>query len=339
MRPSEVLHHQAALIDYVQNPNYRDYLKGYLVSNARIDPVHRSESLWADQTSNLCSLITNGLRVAEAYHVQADMMPLIKFASLDLDEDDVLTHDALPTEHGFMVFDDPIITRDVNDKQMTFAAMQWAHASYDGKAGVWIYFYSDIHDQRDWVTQELVSSDHPNQREFFLSLGRHHLSYLTFIQYGHPVGPTNVPTPADYQSIYDDLALAESTQNSHRDIVAIFRLLGQVLVEVKEAPVERPARRMAAKARIPQQVQTVKLRRKEVKYLNRPETDEDGAKIDWQHQWLVRGHWAWRHCGATHSLAEEYDGGHRARIYIAPYWKGPTGAPLVVTNKIFDLAR
>jgi hypothetical protein len=125
--------------------------------------------------------------------------------------------------------------------------------------------------------------------------------------------------------------------NDDRVIVALFRLLGQVLVDVKDAPIERAAARRAKRMNLPARVQTIALRRKETRYLNPSETG--AAPVEWQHSWVVRGHWAWRACGPEHPLAEPYEKGHHARIYVAPYVKGPESAPLRISEKVWDLSR
>lgn len=340
MRPSEVLDHQAALIDHLGSADYVRYLGQFLWSIGRGDPKARSREEWQAQAPFYAKTMQNSLRVAEAYHVQAEMMPVLRAAAAELEGTDYLIHDRLPSEHGFLVFDTPWLTKDVTGKTVAYSAVQWAHASFDGvpgsHPGIWVYYYTDINDPHDEITKTLFAGA---SRDEIFQLGRYHMAHSQFLAYEQRVGPAEIMTPEDYQTLfgYDQDQVVAKTPNDARLMVALFRLLGQVLVEVKDAPIERAASRRARRANLPQRVQTVKLRRKETKYLN--EGEHEPAHVEWQHSWLVRGHWAWRHCGSNHPLAEEYEKGFRARIYIAPFVKGPQDKPLLITEKVFDLAQ
>jgi len=50
-------------------------------------------------------------------------------------------------------------------------------------------------------------------------------------------------------------------------------------------------------------------------------SDTDHAGRDWHHQWVVRGHWRQQRCGP--------EGRDRRPTWVAPYVKGPEGAPLL----------
>lgn len=62
-------------------------------------------------------------------------------------------------------------------------------------------------------------------------------------------------------------------------------------------------------------IRTVALRRREASAAQKA----THGGVDWQHQWLVRGHWRNQFYPATDTHAPKY---------IAPYVKGPDGAPL-----------
>jgi hypothetical protein len=53
--------------------------------------------------------------------------------------------------------------------------------------------------------------------------------------------------------------------------------------------------------------------------------------VEWSKRWVVRGHWRWQSYGPGRT--------ERRRIWISPFIKGPDGAPLVVSEKVYDLRR
>jgi hypothetical protein len=57
---------------------------------------------------------------------------------------------------------------------------------------------------------------------------------------------------------------------------------------------------------------------------------EGESQIEWQHRWLVRGHWRKQWLPSVH--------GHRQQ-WIAPYVKGPEDKPLVIKPRVFDFRR
>lgn len=332
MRPPEVLDHQAALLDYLGSAYYRGFMHRFvddMIRKGKIDPRTNGAAL-ADQ-------FAASLRIAQAVHVQRDMMPLVRAAALDLDDADHLVHSRVPAEHGFLMFDDPWLAPDVWGEQTVTAAIQWWHGTTRDQgrptAGIWIVQYTDLTDERDAANQRLLEE---YGHEVLNQLGRLHVNHLWFLPYKQPVGPMERPSHAEYaQFATDGLALAATYPNFARLIVALFRLLTQVIVDVSDAPIDRATARRVQRKNLPVRVQTVKLRRKE-----KPATEPHGeGHVEWQHSWVVRGHWAWRKCNADHPLAEPYEKGWHARVYIAPYFKGPDDKPLQVSEKVWGLAQ
>lgn len=60
-------------------------------------------------------------------------------------------------------------------------------------------------------------------------------------------------------------------------------------------------------------------------------TGGDGDGLAWTHQWVVSGHWRWQPCGPGRS--------ERRLTWIAPYVKGPDGAPLLQVEQVAKLVR
>lgn len=328
-----MLDFRASLLDYLDSRVYHDYLGNFLVDMARKDLIQGSMT-----GANMCSLIASSLRMSEAFHVHPDMMPLIRAAAADLEDDDWIDHSRLPAEHGFLMFGEPWLTRDVWGLQMAFAAIHWRHGSANiggvPTPGVWLTYFTDTNIEEDESTQRLMGElGHTTMN----SIGRLHVNHIGFLAYREPVGPSTVMTDEAYAKFALDGDLAGPAPNPNRLVVALFRLLNQVIVETSEVPVDRPTVRRMTRKNLPVRVQTIKLRRK-TKARDGEETVGEGH-VEWSHSWAVRGHWAWRKCGPHHVLAEEYEKGYRARIYIAPYIKGPEDKPILLTEKVWGLAR
>jgi len=94
---------------------------------------------------------------------------------------------------------------------------------------------------------------------------------------------------------------------------AFWRISTQPLATVARPPLDRPARRRAARARIVHDTRVVMLRR------TQPLTEPADGEAKWHYRvrFIVRGHW--RRLTDTH--------GRPYRIWINAYIKGPDGAP------------
>lgn len=336
MRPPEVLDHQAALIDYLDSHWYHTYLERFTA-----DMVKKRQLLMGTMTGQgLCEVLQTALRVSQAFHVQAEMMPLLRAAASDLEDDDHIIHSRLPAENGFLVFEEPWRVTDIWGTQMSISALQWRHgAAFIGSEkatapGIWLTFFADIHDENDEITQELIAEQGWDR---IRQLGRYQVSHLEWLGYGAPVGPTEMVTDEQYAKFATDgSSVPGAAPNTKRMVVGLFRLLNQVIVETADAPVDRGTLRRMTRKNMPTRVQTIKLRRKQ--RINPTETHGE-SHVDWQHQWPVRGHWAWRKCRADHPSAEPYEKGYHTRVYVAPYWKGPEDRPILLTEKVWGLAQ
>lgn len=120
-----------------------------------------------------------------------------------------------------------------------------------------------------------------------------------------------------------------SMEEDRRWLAALWLLASQVNVSdrVTENP-DRAARRRSLRAKTDPRVTVVKLRR-----LRESSDHEPGAGTgrDWQHRWIVGGHWRNQPFGPGRSL--------RRPVWIAPYVKGPEGKPLVARPKVKALVR
>lgn len=110
-----------------------------------------------------------------------------------------------------------------------------------------------------------------------------------------------------------------------RLVFAAFQLAAQTnLAETEKQTTPRPERRRTERAGLPpRDVRIVRLRRAVA--ADRDAEQGTAAGRDWQHRWVVRGHWR------NHWYPKLAD--HRPK-WIAPYLKGPDGAPLLGGDKV-----
>jgi hypothetical protein len=106
-------------------------------------------------------------------------------------------------------------------------------------------------------------------------------------------------------------------------VQVLWSLMRQFVPARKRA--ERHARRRAARGGIRHSdVTVIRLRRESARYRR------ESAPVDWDHRWIVRGHWR----NQWHPSLKS----HRQK-YIAPYVKGPDDRPLIVTEKAVEFLR
>ncbi len=152
------------------------------------------------------------------------------------------------------------------------------------------------------------------------------------------VGPPSRENRADYVKWALDPendVLAEKSENLDRTILALLMLLGQTITVSTRHDLRPSNPKRAQKMRVPGQVTIITLR-----HASSLERKEGESHVEWQHRWLVRGHWRSQSCGSDYPLAQEISPGvYRARIYITPFIKGPEDRPFHAARKINALIR
>lgn len=108
-------------------------------------------------------------------------------------------------------------------------------------------------------------------------------------------------------------------------IQALWLLIDQTITVIHDEHIDRPAKRRAIRKGLPPKVSTITLRRTQGTH------DKTDALVEWQHRWIVRGHWRKQACG--HNRQE------RKRIWINPFMKGPDDKPLIQSEKLYNLRR
>lgn len=361
---TEVLDHRSAIVDKLQTRPLIMAL-GEVYMNPGDDQYEAGRMVAEEMRLSLLA--------SEAFHVQREMVTLLRFAAADLDASDCLHHEMLPAEHGFLIFDEqvnpvPDVCFDEDGipyvegaDESPINAIMWSLKSrtimhpHDARRdqlvpGIWVTVFNDIrHPESALVTS--FAHRHEVLRLMEEAQGRFRPSDRFHVAFGEPVGENDI-TLEQYYAMIDDPDSnvldtpedgAVATTNRFRIIVALFRLLNQtVLVETTQPPIDRSTRRRTERKDMTPAVTAVALRRR--KKPTGTETEDPDAeaatrKVEWKHQWLVRGFWQWRHCGPAHPAAEEYEKGYHAKVYIAPYWKGPNDKPIHISDKVYNLIR
>lgn len=105
----------------------------------------------------------------------------------------------------------------------------------------------------------------------------------------------------------------------------LWLLAKQPLAREESVLADRTARRQAAREgrREPPPVRVIQLRRP----AGSGHGGGGGGHTEWHHQWIVRGHWRNQAYGTDRKL--------RRPVWIAPFVKGPEGAPMIGGEKVY----
>lgn len=128
------------------------------------------------------------------------------------------------------------------------------------------------------------------------------------------------PLPIPMTKSYSDSILED-----RRMISALWTLLNTAsIATVQSTPASRPVRRRAERRLpgVPSHTRVVTLRR----VRPRGESEHDGRKVNWSHQWIVSAHMRNQPCGPGNK--------QRRLTFIAPFVKGPSDKPLIVKETV-----
>jgi hypothetical protein len=152
--------------------------------------------------------------------------------------------------------------------------------------------------------------------------------------YRGPDGPGTIkadnvcPMMMSAFGLYDFGRSADDTNSTEIGLAmqALWALMREFVPSRERVP--RATRRRAIRADFPEpnDVTVIRLRRQSPHYHH----DGESTPIEWDHRWIVRGHWRNQWHPSTHT--------HRQR-FIAPYVKGPEDKPLRVTPKAVEFLR
>jgi hypothetical protein len=243
--------------------------------------------------------IVAGLEQAELYYVSQDFTDLAMSSGADL-ADMSITVEELPAPHGLVMWATPVMTSDARHTRAVDEA-QVVAASWTTipGLGVWINWYVR--------TDQL----YPGELQMREAIGLL-LPWANGI--GLPFGenPAGVDTTAVFPGHTDGLS-------GFRTLLATWFLILQPGVAETEIQVSRDKQlvKRAARAGLPPpEVRVVDLR-----HSRRPAPAAAGIGRQVTVRFPVRGHWRRQAYGKGRAL--------RRNMYIAPFMKGPEGAPLV----------
>jgi hypothetical protein len=356
MRAAEVLDHKADLMARLDNPVLRRAWRYQVAEDIR-SPRSAIQEAIPDEGTALSQggAVIEALRLmlprTEAFHVNQEMCTLVQYAASQLDELDRIDRTVMPTRAGIVRFDGGIPFYDVRGRKMLVSWAIWSpvmvqYARPRGDTGepfeaTVVYLFNDHRAEPDaiydLIAEESAKDGYSPDDVAGLErlLGRWGFIGANTLYDQMRLGPAQMTTSETHAAqILAEGDTPHAYTNPVRLLHALWLLLGQTVADLSDAPVDRARRKRAGRAGIPDRVTVVQLRRTESK------RSEGESLVEWSHRWVVRGHWAWYHVGPDHPLAQEVEPGRfMARIWRAPFVKGPAGKPLVVTEKVYALHR
>jgi hypothetical protein len=272
-------------------------------------------------------------QAAYAYRVSPDMSKLVAYAAEKLGDDETVDLELAPTQCGLVRFDSPLEILELRGRTMLAHWALWGPGpSIRGRATYYVHFFNDILTEPDEVVREMASAvDDINPGVSLQALQRlrgrwDYIGAETLVA-GDRLGPWRRDVDPATRALFAEAGVSVTQPTNNRAfIVALWSMLNQTITDVSEGEVKRAKRDQIRKARIPGRVTVIQLRRLEGVSRGAGET-----QVEWQHRWMVRGHWRNQAFGTGRS--------ERRRIWIHPFWKGDPNAPVTQTEKVYDLSR
>jgi hypothetical protein len=269
----------------------------------------------------------------EAYVLAPAMTAIVAAAAEALDlTGDLLTADAAPTDGGVLFLPEPIYHRNLSGQVSGIAAITWATiASPSGRSWL-ICGWANRDDTEDPHATRIHG--YAQQDPTLLSrLGPYMLTNLDVLPIAAPVPAVRQPDidepDRDWETAPDGrYVIADATARTTvcaAIAYAFWRIQAQPISVAAPAPLDRPARRRAARASIVHNTRVVMLRRTSTL----TESDDGHARWHYRVRFVVRGHWR--------RLIDRH--GQAYRIWIHAHIKGPDGAPLLHGERVAVLAR
>lgn len=248
--------------------------------------------------------VPNLLYNAEPIWVEPDMMTLWEAASDGFVVEPIHPSDFV-TDVGFVYLPRPHLITDKTGERVSIRAIGWMpiHGKQDNARAVQLVLFHQIGD-----------TDHYSETEDWLVTEREiPPKSLLCVHY----------QPWLYEDDYE--GMSGSATNVLRDVQCLLRLMQQTITTKERGRASKPFRRRWQRADVPERnVVVVRLRRPKTK----PHEDSEAKHIEWDHRWMVKGHWRWQPYPTE---------GIQRQIFISPYVKGPEDKPLRVSNKrVFD---
>jgi hypothetical protein len=330
MTPEKLLDLQADLLYFCQQPMFQKINAGVVGASASGSKGRSSATTKED---SVASALTRSMpifvRASYAYRVTADMCSVLEYAASQLDETDTFDRNLAPTGCGFVRFEKALPIHDARGKLMLAHWMLWGPTYSDtGRAGMAICWFNDMLDEPDEIGRELFAKTRGDVplRNILAAMGRWGFIGVDIMTQDSPLGGelSELSTEESLRILTEGDTPYPHT-NTKRYTHALWLLLGQTITHSAEEYVSKTGMKRAKIVGIPGRVTLVTLRRVSVP------RKEGETLVEWSHRWIVRSHWRWQRCGP--GLQE------KRRVWIAPHIKGPEDKPLIVTEKVYNLAR
>lgn len=309
------------------------YLRAIAYGKQHIRPAGPAQQV----AQQLAGMEAERLREGDLWYLDEDLCALLAAAHPSMPPFAPQPHD-LPSKTGFAVFAEPIalyssgesrVDELVDDlgsddtraaaeqlyqQDVRIIAVSWgpyrAGSANWRVGGVWMSFYSPSN-----VAAVLNEEELRRVRAFMPPL-------TVDNEYAGAWRPDG--EPADTYLLHGGDG-QNGTAGWARLVFAAFQLAAQQnLAESEQLTTPRPERRRTQRAGLPpRDVRVIRLRRAVT--AARDAEQQTGSGRDWQHRWVVRGHWR------NHWYPKMQD--HRPK-WIAPYLKGPDGLPLIGGDKV-----
>lgn len=326
------------LVRFCSIPNFIGTILGrHVLSGGDVDlPLPEAEMARGDYKGMVRTYerrLTNLARDATLFHATAEMTAVADAARQTMPGYRLHPED-LPAERGLIVFDIPIGQFDVEgDPELMSAydrerlerlgtdrippasciAVLWGPAvTQDRRPGVLVVTWADNSELADFQEREGASPEAIAMMRSFGVLSYHDETVLPFgDMYDEESGPDR---PVRNEAL--------------GTLLATWLLMGQPIVSAEAEPLPRQQRRALQRAGKPiPPVHVVRLRMP-----RRPaaEREEGGATRTYSRRWIVQGHWRNQWYPSRNA--------HRP-VYVPSHVKGPEGAPLIGSEKVYDWRR
>lgn len=339
MPPSDALYQQAQLRQELESGAYRLYMEAMVPSMQRPEvgqPLIPLE--WTPEKVRADMALWT--QAARTYYVSPDMMRLAVGAMSQLPDDATVERQSPMSPQGFLWLAESLKVIDLRGRVLAVNAILWS--VFGGGCMVWLL--ADKYDPlnaawavgKGWVTAQ---AEIPRLTPW----------HGMILRFGDPLplsiqlsGQRPIPPDVDVQvyqdgdsvtwHIADEGYSAEEMRPERRPaqealfLTVVWRLMRQTIVDVRPEEPDKRSRRLAEKyLRNDRHVTVIELRRREY---------HGKGERTWvlDHRILVDGYWRRQWYGSGADRWQDW-------VYIHPHYRGPDGAPLVVTEKIRALVR
>jgi hypothetical protein len=335
-RPVDVPDIQGSLVKAMHTTEFR---KQAAVILSLTDPAWTKEDPIGVGIDELMDFERTRMAAAHSFHCSEDMTAMCLAASdslLNTPATLSFEPETLPTELGFVVFDKPAITvTSINENaesqiaamRLPIEAISWGPARGSFRddpdlppiAGIRFTYYSRMDYVRDWVVTEAERRQDLERMER-VKAGRLPNSWLPVDTLMWMRGPRTLP------------AMSDMPVENHQPAAQLalmwtfFNFCSQTITTKDREAVPPKVARRWKKMKFPPRVVVVKLRRAS-SHVQR----EGEGHVEWQHRWIVRGHWRKQACGVGRA--------ERRPVWISAHVKGPDDKPLHISEKVYDLSR